>query len=159
VKRVVCGVGSDGRSTILHAGTPPRIFRGEAGGVPAGYEVGAVWAAHALDADTEDITPGLAGYDANLKPGETRFLYFVSPPGRETGGRMHRTDTVDYISVLSGRIWLRAEDGSDVELEAGDLLVTVAAIHQWHNRDIEPCVVSILMLGIPPLGTPLTVTG
>jgi len=33
---------------------------------------------------------------------------------------MHATDTVDYVIVLSGEVWLELDDGAEVHLKQGD---------------------------------------
>jgi uncharacterized cupin superfamily protein len=47
---------------------------------------------------------------------------------------MHRTETVDYGIVLSGEIELELDDGVEVHLEAGDVVVQRATAHAWYNR-------------------------
>ena len=47
---------------------------------------------------------------------------------------MHRTPTIDYDIVLEGTIGLELDDGVDVTLEAGDVVVQNGTRHRWHNR-------------------------
>ena len=60
---------------------------------------------------------------------------------------MHRSATIDFIYILSGRIELELDDGSKTELKAGDLVVQSATKHAWHNHWHEPCRMLGVILG------------
>jgi len=60
---------------------------------------------------------------------------------------MHRSTTIDFIYVLSGRIELELDDGSNTELAAGDLVVQSATKHAWRNHWNEPCRMLGVVLG------------
>ena len=47
---------------------------------------------------------------------------------------MHRTPTLDYDYVLDGTIGLELDDGAEVVLGPGDLVVQNGTRHRWHNR-------------------------
>jgi mannose-6-phosphate isomerase-like protein (cupin superfamily) len=51
---------------------------------------------------------------------------------------MHRTETIDYGVVLSGGITL-VLDNSEVELQAGDVVIQRGTNHAWANRSGETC--------------------
>jgi quercetin dioxygenase-like cupin family protein len=75
--------------------------------------------------------------------------------------RRHRTDSVDYAVVISGKIDMEL-DGETVTLKAGDMLVQRGTIHNWINRYDEPCqIVFILVAGKPvsPGGKTLDAVG
>jgi uncharacterized cupin superfamily protein len=54
------------------------------------------------------------------------------PPG--SSAPMHRTKTIDYGIVLSGEVDLELDDGVELHLETGDLVVQRATAHAWYNR-------------------------
>ncbi|MTD53262.1 hypothetical protein [Amycolatopsis pithecellobii] len=54
---------------------------------------------------------------------------------------MHRTDTLNYIVVLSGKMWALTE-GRDVLLRPGDVMVLQSCIHGWRIEGPEPCVMA-----------------
>jgi mannose-6-phosphate isomerase-like protein (cupin superfamily) len=60
---------------------------------------------------------------------------------------MHTTNTVDYNVVLSGEIWCEMDDGVEVHLQAGDVLVQCGTRHAWHNKGTAPCVMASTMVG------------
>lgn len=46
---------------------------------------------------------------------------------------MHRTFSIDYGVVISGRLELTLDGGETVELEAGDVVVQRSTNHLWRN--------------------------
>jgi quercetin dioxygenase-like cupin family protein len=66
-------------------------------------------------------------------------------------GRMHRTSSLDYGVVLGGSIVLQLEDGAEVVLEAGDVLVQRGTAHNWINRGSEPCTMAFVLIDALPL--------
>lgn len=60
---------------------------------------------------------------------------------------MHRTASVDFEIVLSGRIVLEVPGGESREFGPGDALVLSGAPHRWHNPFDEPCVYAAVILG------------
>jgi quercetin dioxygenase-like cupin family protein len=84
----------------------------------------------------------------SLAPGSTRFL-IESMGSTEGPTGWHRTNTIDYEYIIAGRIDLLMEDGSAVTLEAGDVNIQLGGTHQWWNHYGEPCVIAIIMVGVP----------
>jgi mannose-6-phosphate isomerase-like protein (cupin superfamily) len=60
---------------------------------------------------------------------------------------MHRTDTVDYVVVLSGEVSLELDDGEMVNLHAGDCVVQNGTRHAWRNTSSAPCVMVTELVG------------
>jgi quercetin dioxygenase-like cupin family protein len=65
--------------------------------------------------------------------------------------RNHRTDSIDYAVVISGRIEMELDDGVLVKLKAGDVLVQRGTIHNWINRSDEPCVIVFVLISAKPV--------
>jgi quercetin dioxygenase-like cupin family protein len=59
--------------------------------------------------------------------------------------RNHRTDSIDYAVVMSGEIDMEMDD-TVVHLKAGDVLVQRGTIHNWVNKDTEPCVIAFVLI-------------
>ena len=51
---------------------------------------------------------------------------------------MHRTNTIDYVVVISGEMMMQLDEG-EVRLRAGDVLVQRGTNHNWVNPGPEPC--------------------
>ena len=60
---------------------------------------------------------------------------------------MHTTDTVDFEVVLSGEVTLELDDGAEVQLRAGDVVVQNGTRHAWHNRSDAPTVIAVAIFG------------
>jgi len=60
---------------------------------------------------------------------------------------MHKTATIDYEVVLSGRIGLELDEGAEVLLGPGDVVVQNGTRHRWHNRGSEPATMAVIVIG------------
>jgi quercetin dioxygenase-like cupin family protein len=79
----------------------------------------------------------------------SRFIVMEFAPG--IASEMHRTETIDYIVMLSGEIEMDMDD-STVKLRAGDIMVQRGTNHAWVNRGKEPARLAIVLLDAKPLG-------
>ena len=70
-------------------------------------------------------------------------------PGLER--RMHRTDSIDYIVVMSGEIDMELDNGVEVHLKQGDVMVQRGTIHNWINRGAETCVMAVILIHADPV--------
>ena len=77
-------------------------------------------------------------------PNGTRFTIMNLPP--ETPGRMHRTDTLDIIFVMDGKIDMGLDNGTSVTLNKGDVMVQQGTNHSWDNSYKEPCRLAIVLI-------------
>ena len=112
-----------------------------------------VWCSDAAPADIavgekiEDMGARLLG--TAPPPLGTRFCVIDFPPGAP--GTMHRTETLDYVLVLSGEIEMDM-DQSTVKLKAGDILVQRGTNHSWVNRSDKPARVAFVLIDAEPVG-------
>jgi quercetin dioxygenase-like cupin family protein len=79
----------------------------------------------------------------------SRFTVMEFEPGVRS--EMHRTESLDYVAVLSGEIDMDMDD-STVKLRAGDVMVQRGTNHCWTNRGTETARVAIVLLDAKPLG-------
>ena len=86
----------------------------------------------------------------------TRFAVIDFPPGNT--GRMHRTETIDYVIVIAGEIDMDM-DASTVHLKAGDVMVQRGTNHAWVNRGTVPARLAFVLIDAMPLGIGHPVTG
>ncbi len=62
---------------------------------------------------------------------------------------MHKTNSVDYLVVISGEMHMVMEDG-EVLLKTGDCIVQRGTNHAWVNKSGKPCVLAaVLVDGVP----------
>lgn len=79
----------------------------------------------------------------------SRFAVIEFPPGAPTA--MHRTESIDYVICLSGRIDMDMDD-STVTMKAGDVMVQRGTNHSWVNRYDAPARVAFVLIDAEPLG-------
>lgn len=79
-------------------------------------------------------------------------LYGAAAQHDATSGQvgMHRTQTVDYIILLAGRVTLILDEG-EVDLEPFDTVVQRGTNHAWENRGDEPAVLAGVLIDAVPL--------
>jgi quercetin dioxygenase-like cupin family protein len=65
--------------------------------------------------------------------------------------RVHRTDSIDYIVVMSGEIDMELDDGVEVHLKAGDVMVQRGTVHNWVNRGTKTCVMAVILIHAKPV--------
>jgi naringenin degradation protein FdeH len=81
----------------------------------------------------------------------SRFIVMEFAPGIVS--EMHRTDTIDYIVMLSGEIDMDMDmDEGSVTLRAGDIMVQRGTNHAWVNRSTAPARLAIVLMDAKPLG-------
>ena len=64
--------------------------------------------------------------------------------------RNHRTDSIDFATVIAGEIDMEL-DGEIVHLKAGDVLVQRGTIHNWVNKGMVPCVIAFVLVAATPV--------
>ena len=60
---------------------------------------------------------------------------------------MHRTETIDYVIVLDGEIYLELDDGQEVLLLQHDVVVQNATRHAWRNRSDRVTTLAVVLVG------------
>jgi quercetin dioxygenase-like cupin family protein len=112
-----------------------------------------MWCSDAMPADiavgdnVEDMGARILG---TAPPANgSRFIVMEFAPG--IASEMHRTETIDYIVMLSGEIEMDMDE-STVKLRAGDIMVQRGTNHAWVNRGKEPARLAIVLLDAKPLG-------
>jgi mannose-6-phosphate isomerase-like protein (cupin superfamily) len=73
-------------------------------------------------------------------------------PSEEDAARhptMHKTNSVDYLVVLSGEMVMEMEDGSTL-LKQGDCIVQRGTNHAWVNRSDKPCLLAAILIDAAP---------
>jgi len=155
IRRVVTGHDASRTAKVLIDGVATNRRTSKSGGMST-----LIWCTDRAPADislgenVEDMGARLLGTPP--PPNGTRFTVNDIPPGRT--GPMHRTETIDYVIVISGEIEMEM-DYSTVKLKAGDVLVQRGTNHAWINRGTEPARVAFILIDATPLGIGHPVTG
>ena len=145
-RRIVTADSRSGRSRIIEDGEPTDILHLN------GCRITRLWQTDQvpehLPVEKDPTEAGLPRLTADFSG--TRF-YTAELPAGEHAPRipMHRTDTVDYIAVLSGELWLVLDDDEQL-MKAGDTLVQAGAHHTWQNRGSDPAVLLVVVVAARP---------
>lgn len=57
----------------------------------------------------------------------------MGPNPEHEEGFWHRTQTIDYIVILEGKLELSLDGGEKRAVTKGDIIVQRAAMHKWKN--------------------------
>jgi mannose-6-phosphate isomerase-like protein (cupin superfamily) len=173
VRRVVTGLDAAGRAVVVSDGPPPRSH--DFVRIPE-MGTAMLWTTAPgapLPLDGADPTP--SALSQLPLPGGTCFLIVQFPPdaGYAAPGfdaaaadaeqrlaapdlaqqfepdnpGMHTTDSVDYVVVMAGEVWLELDDGQRTRLRAGDTVVQNGTRHAWRNLGSEPVTLAVVQVG------------
>ncbi len=146
-RRVVTGIGPDGRSCIQFDGEVPQL----------GPVANLVWRTRSVPADNSGNADAAVPYQMEfLHDGGTNFIVTEFPPGRGELAFMHATDTIDYLVVISGEITLVLEEG-ETRCGPGTLIVDRGVNHGWRNDGDVPAVYVSVTIPANPVGKGRTV--
>jgi quercetin dioxygenase-like cupin family protein len=155
LRRIVTGHDSKNIAKVIMDGAPTNARHGVAGNVST-----LIWC---IDSAPADISIGEDVEDmGNRKLGTappalgTRVTVIDFPPGNAPA--MHRTETIDYVFVLSGEIDMDMDD-STVKMKAGDVMVQRGTNHSWVNRSDKPARLGFVLVDAKPLGIGHAVVG
>ena len=171
VRRIVTGRNAAGKSVVISDGASPgeRVLEHTPGFISS-----MLWRMDGTpDLTAGDTDPMLAGGSMVTGPGGSAFWIITFPPDSsmasvdwaaagpemaeaspgiaermepESPG-MHQTPTIDYVTVIRGKLLLELDDGETVELNPGDTVVQRGTRHAWRNPTNEPAAISVVLLG------------
>ncbi|KAL2689893.1 hypothetical protein Neosp_003956 [[Neocosmospora] mangrovei] len=98
-----------------------------------------------IPANNTDEIPSFADTLPRCPPKGAIFCMTQIQPGGSAP--MHRTQSLDYLIVMSGEIVLVLDSGEEKTVRAGELIVQQGVNHQWINRGDAPCKIVCVMLG------------
>ncbi|WP_114955066.1 cupin domain-containing protein [Sphingosinicella terrae] len=144
VRRVVTGHDREGHAVFRS----DERFPTEA--IPGGdASFALIWTTATVPADNNDETEGRereAGL--TIRQGSVIRVVDMAPGGVSP---MHRTDSIDYGIVLSGRVQLELDHGASMLLGPGDIIVQRGTIHLWRNPSAsEPCRIVFVLIEAEP---------
>lgn len=144
VRRVVTGHDGDGRARVIIDEMTPNTAT-----LRQGANAALVWTTEGLPICNDgDEDESLRKVGTAVEEG-TVFRVIDYSPG--VTPRMHRTESIDYAVVMSGEIWMQLDDGEEVQLRAGDVLVQRGTIHNWVNRSDEICRIAFVLIAATPV--------
>ncbi len=178
VRRIVTGHDSEGKSIVIHDGPSPHLLENPAQrgrGLTDLWRTNASPADNRADGDAADTQITLsppsqgsvfrffqirpAAWDAGIPAAErakrdaANFADMGASGAHDSTSAqpgMHKTDTVDYIILLSGRVSLILDHG-EVEMEPMDVVVQRGTNHAWVNHGDEPAVLAGVLIDAEPV--------
>ena len=155
LRRIVTGHDANNVAKVILDGAPTNERHGAAGNVST-----LIWCTDSTPADIaigEDVEDMGARKLGTAPPANgTRVTVIDFPPGNKPA--MHRTETIDYVFVLSGEIDMDMDD-STVKMKQGDVMVQRGTNHSWVNRSDRPARLAFVLVDGKPLGIGHAVTG
>lgn len=144
IRRVVTAHDANGKAVVAS----DAAVESSPGNIDKNISGADLWWTHCIPAD-------LAGHDASREPtprmptaNGTLLKVLELSPG--TKPVMHKTETLDYAIVMEGEVEMLLEDGAEVHLEAGDVLIQRGTLHGWANRSNKPCRIAFLLVSARP---------
>lgn len=169
VRRVITGLNSAGRSTIISDRPSPAIKSVQ--GRPDYYSTN-IWRTGAAPVPVDE-PDGIEDHTGVSPPSSGTILRVIDfPPepedpderarqlrasfggifndadqshGHDIHPGMHQTDTVDYAIVLDGEIVAVLEEVETV-LKTGDILIQRGTNHAWSNQSGKSCKVAFILI-------------
>jgi quercetin dioxygenase-like cupin family protein len=148
IRRVVTGHGQDQIAKVIFDSAAENVKR-----PVSGISSTTLWTSTTTPADISigEKVEDFGNLNVPLAPPEngTRFAIVEFLPGN--GAFMHRTETLDYVIVLSGELEMQM-DNSTVNLKAGDVVVQRGTNHSWSNKSAQPARIGIVLVDGKSLG-------
>jgi quercetin dioxygenase-like cupin family protein len=143
VRRVVTGHDENGRAIVSIDEISKNIVQGRPGAHAA-----VIWTSEGFPVDNDGSADTSERRVGTTLDNGTVFRVVSFGPG--VTPRNHRTDSIDYATVISGEIDMEL-DGTIVHLKAGDVLVQRGTIHNWVNKGTAPCVIAFVLVAAQPV--------
>lgn len=169
IRRIVTGHRPSGEATILFDGNAGETL--EFPGWPDGGST-ELWATDESPVDIDRTDDRARPMRHDPEPHGTLFRVVQIPPEQDQGGpidtdaafeamgsknrpdaamaeqhpSMHRTDSIDYLVVISGEMTMMMGDGTEAVLRPGDCIIQQGTAHAWINRGTEPCVLAAVLV-------------
>ncbi len=141
VRRIVTAHDEDGRAVIGDDKVMTNVSQLRSGN----YQT-LIWVTDDSPAEVDgDEDPAERTLDIEPPVRGSVFRILELLPGKDA--YMHRTDTIDYAICMSGECIMVLDDGDEIVMKAGDVMVQRGTWHGWANRSDEPCQIAFILIG------------
>jgi uncharacterized cupin superfamily protein len=150
VRRIVTGHNVSGKAIVKTDEQVTAVSR-----VAAGISGCEIWSTDQMPIDNS------AAADTAQRAGFVKHSNYVGDGGGTTfrinewapghARFTHRTETMDYVMVLSGEIDLEFDSGEVVHLKVGDIVVQRGTMHTWVNKGSVPAVTAFILIDAKPV--------
>ena len=140
VRRVVTGLDENGKATVSFDDNLSEVAKQR-----PGIQSALIWTTDSYPLEVEGSEDnGRRTVERHPSPRGTIFRVVEFGPDNPSDN--HVTQTIDYAVVISGEIDMELDEGREVHLKQGDVLVQRATIHNWRNRGTEPCLIAFVLI-------------
>ena len=149
IRRVVTGHDENLKSYIV-SDAPATNSRSKV----EGHCTTLIWSTDRMPADiTSDEDMGARQMGTSPPPNGTRLSVHEIEPDADYEPAFHRTDTIDYVFVIKGRL-LMTLDKDETVLGPGDVVIMRGTGHSWKNVGDETCIVAFVLIDSEKLVVP-----
>lgn len=139
---MVTGLNAEGKSIILGDGPVPKNATYSE---PGQINMSTLWVENQVPVDFDKRPETLDGYNFKLEPPPGGFNEYTITLDPGFKPDFHRTNTIDFIFVISGKLELLLE-GSSTILSSGDSVVQRRTNHAWRVIGEEPCTLAAVLI-------------
>ena len=143
IRRVVTGHDNNGKARVVIDEIAKNVTSGRPGANAA-----VIWTSESVPVNNDGNVDTCGVKVGTTLANGTIFRVVSFGPG--VAARNHRTDLIDYATVIAGEIDMEL-DGESVHLRAGDVLVQRGTIHNWVNKGSAPCVIAFVLVAAKPV--------
>ena len=143
VRRIITGHDGNGRAIVKIDEVSKNVTSGRPGATACN-----IWTTEGFPVNNDGAADEGQRKVATTLPNGTIFRVIEFAPG--LAARNHRTDSIDYIVVISGEIDMELDE-SIVHLKAGDVMVQRGTIHNWVNRGTASCTLAVVLIDAKPV--------
>lgn len=140
IRRIVTAHDAGGKAVVSTDG----YIDSARGKIDENISAADIWWTHSVPADVERHDATREASPIMPPPAGTLLKVLELSPG--TKPLMHRTETLDYVIVIEGEVDMLLDDGAEVHMKAGDLMIQRATLHGWANRSDRPCRIAFVLL-------------
>jgi len=133
----VTGVNAAGKSFVTSDGPVPA--EGAWSSPQRDADGADLWLLNQVPVDLSDTHDPIAGYKGQERPPPGGVIARIVRWHPGFAIKMHRSATIDFCFIISGRVELLLEEGS-ATLGPGDWVVQRGTVHGWRVVGDEPCV-------------------
>ena len=148
IRRIVTTHDAQGKAII---GTDTQI-ESKPGVKDKNVQGAVLWVTNGSPANISDPRDPIEGrIELSPGPGGSILRILELPPN--TPALMHRTDTIDYVLMMEGECDMLLDDGKEVHMNQGDIMIQRGTWHGWANRSSKTCRIAFVLIDAEKIKT------
>lgn len=141
IRRIVTTHDADGKAII---GMDSQI-ESNPGVKDKNVQSSVLWATSQMPVDMSgNADPAASKLGLNPAPNGSILRMLELPPGAPA--LMHRTNTIDYVLLMEGECDMILDDGKEVHMNQGDIMIQQGTWHGWANRSSKTCRIAFVLI-------------